>query len=200
MSFNDFRLLYALSCFGLGLIILSPTLAVVIRLPGGERFSELWILGSDGMAEDCPFDVVEGVGYNVSLGIGNHMGCLEYYMVYVKIRNQTEPLPDTVNGTPSVLEPIFEYRAFLKDNAMWEREVSFSLKSVSFEGNFCKVSNFVIDGHVFDVDKLAMWSEENRGFYLQLFFELWIYNGTVSDFQYYNRCVWFWLNMTVPRI
>jgi len=58
MSFEDFKLLYVLSCVGLGLIILSPTLTVFIKLPGGERFSELWILGPDHMAEDYPFNML----------------------------------------------------------------------------------------------------------------------------------------------
>jgi uncharacterized membrane protein len=88
MNFEDFKLFYAISCLGLGLIILSPTLALVIRLPSGESFSELWILGSGHLAEDYPFNVLEGQAYKVYLGIGNHMGDLEYYSVYVKLRNR----------------------------------------------------------------------------------------------------------------
>jgi len=197
MSLEDFKLLYVLSCLSLGLIILSPTLAMVVRLPSGERFSELWILGSEGMAEDYPFNVAEGQAYKVYLGISNHMGGLEYYKVYVKFRNQTEHLPDALNGTPSILDPVLEYRMFLRENEVWEREVLFSFEGISFDGNFCKVSSLVVDGCMLNVDKSAVWDEENHGFYFQLFFELWIYNATVSDFQYHNRFVWIWLNMTV---
>ena len=195
---SDLKLAYAVSCIILGLIIVTPTLAVVVTFPGGERFSELWLLGQNHMTEDYPFNVKANKLYSVHLGIGNHMDCLEYYAVYVKFRNRSESSPSNMNGTASILEPVFEYRVFLRENDVWEKDVLFSFENVSFAGNFCKVSNFVIDGHVFDVDKLVMWSEENRGFYLQLFFELWIYDGTVSDFQYYDRCVWFWLNLTVP--
>jgi hypothetical protein len=196
MSFEDFRLLYVLSCLGLGLIILSPTLAIVIRLPGGERFSELWILGSEGMAEDYPFNVKADEPYTVYLGIGNHMGGLEYYRVYIKFGNQTEPLPDALNGTPSVLDPIFEYRMFLWDGEIWEREVSFSFDDVSSEGSVCKVSNVMVDGHVLNVGKFCVWDNEEGGFYCQLFFELWIYNASASGFQYHNRFVGLRLNMT----
>jgi hypothetical protein len=198
MSFEDFRLLYVLSCLGLGLIILSPALAIVIRLPSGERFSELWILGSEGMAEDYPFNVKADEVYKVYLGIGNHVGGLKYYRVCVKFRNQTESLPDALNGTPSVLDPIFEYRLFLWDGEVWEKEILFSFESVSFEGNSCRVSSLAVDGYVLNVGKSAVWDEENSGFYCQLFFELWIYNATVSDFQYQNRFVGLRLNMTVP--
>lgn len=196
MSFEDFKLFYLLSCFGLGLIILSPTLALVIRLPGGERFSELWILGPGRMAEDYPFNVVEGEAYRVYLGVGDHMGGLEYYRVYVKLRNQTEPLPDSFNGTPSALDPVFEYRVFLRDAEAWEKEVSFSFGGVSFEGNFCRISRLVVDGYALNVDKNAVWDEENNGFYFQLFFELWLYNATGACPQFHNRFVGIWLNMT----
>jgi len=130
------------------------------------------------------------------LGVGNHMGGLEYYSVYVKFRNQSEPLPDSVNAVPSVLEPVFEYSVFLRDNATWEKEILFSFDGVSFKGNVSKVSRVLIDGYAVDVDKVAVWDEANTGFYYQLFFELWIYNVTTSSFQFHNRFVGFWLNMT----
>lgn len=196
MSFDDFELVYLLACFGLGLIILSPTLAMVVRLPSGERFSEFWILGSGHMAEDYPLTVKTHEVYKVFLGVANHMSSLEYYKVYVKLRNQTEPLPDAVNGAPSALYPVFEYRLFLRDGEDWEREVAFSFDDVSFDGSLCKVSNVVVDGHVLNVDKFLMWDDEEGGFYCQLFFELWIYNNTVSGFQYHNRFVGFRLNVT----
>jgi hypothetical protein len=195
MSFEDFKLLYVLSCIALGFIILSPTLAMVIKIPGGERFSELWILGSDHMAENYPSNVKEKEVYKVYLGVGNHLGSLEYYRVYVKLRNETEPVPSAVNGTPSTLEPLLEYHAFLSDNETWEKEILFSFEGVSFDGNISKVSKLVINGYTFEIDKVAMWDEERHGFYYQLFFELWLYNATASGFQFHSRFVWIWLNM-----
>jgi hypothetical protein len=192
MSLEDFKLLYVLSCLSLGLIILSPTLAIVIRLPGGERFSELWILGSEGMAEGYPFNVRSREIYNVTLGIGNHMGCLEYYLIYVKLRNQSEPLPDSLNGTPSSLEPIFEFRAFLHDGQTWSCPIVFS-----FEGNGSSISKFIVNSCELNIDKVAVWDEENKGFYYELFFELWVYNTTSMRSQFHNRFVWIWLNVSV---
>lgn len=196
MNLEDLKLTYVLSCLGLGLIILSPTLALVVRLPAGERFSELWILGPGRLAEDYPFNVVEDEVYRVFLGIGNHMGGLQYYRVYVKFRNQTEPVPDTINGTSSSLDSIFEYHAFSRDGSVWEREVSFSVGAVTFDGNFCTVSELVVDGFVLNVDKTAVWDGDNNGFYVQLYFELWLYNAASSEFQYHNRFVGLWLNVT----
>jgi len=197
MSIDDLKLLYGIGCLVLGLIILSPTLTMVISLPGGERFSELWILGPEHLAENYPFNIVEGRVYNISLGVANHMGKTEYYVVYVKVRNQTEPLPNSVNGTPSPLNPVFEYRVFIGDSEVWEKEISFSLKEFTFENGSCRVSKLVLGGNSIDIDKVAFWDAENRGFYFQIFFELWIYDSKVMGFQYHNRFVGLWLNATL---
>ena len=196
VNFENVKWLYVFSCVALGLVILSPTFAMVVTFPEGEKFSEMYVLGPGRLTEDYPFNVVGGGVYRVYLGVGNHMGDLEYYRVYVKLRNQTEAPPDTFNGTASPLEPIFEYRVFLRDAETWEKELAFSFEGVSFEGNFCRVSRLGIDGYVLGVDKVAVWDEENNGFYLQLFFELWVYNATAAGPQFHNRFVGIWLNMT----
>ncbi|MEM3551209.1 MAG: DUF1616 domain-containing protein [Candidatus Bathyarchaeia archaeon] len=196
MSLDDLRLVYVIGCFMLGLIILSPTLAMIINLPGGERFTELWILGPEHMAENYPFNIVSGQTYNISLGIANHMGCLEYYAVYVKLRSLNEPLPNSTTGTPSSLDPLFEYRVFLRDGGVWEqRPLPFSFE-FSFGDGFCNVSRLILDGYVKGVNKTVLWDAENKGYYLMLFFELWIYNSGDSSFKYHNRFVSLWLNLT----
>jgi hypothetical protein len=197
MKFSDFRLLYLFICVGLGLIILSPTLFALVTLPGGESFSTLWILGPTHTADYSPFNaVIKNRIYSVYLGIENHMGKLEYYEVNVKFRNQTEFLPDTENGTSSGLEPLLEYYVFLNDNETWERPILFSLEGVHFVGNQSMVSGLNVNGCSLNVNKVALWDQENHGFYYELFFELWFYNTTVSGFQFHNRFVGIYLNVT----
>ena len=198
MSIGDLKLVYVASVAVLSLIIVAPTVMMVVTLPGGERFSELWLLGKNRLAEDYPFNVKVNEAYTVYLGLGNHLGGLEYYMVYVKFRNQTESSPDSLNGTSSVLEPLSEYRVFLGDSEVWEKEITFSFEGIAFDGNVCKISNLVLDGLVLNVDKVAAWDSATNGFYCQLFFELWLYNAAPSGFQYHNRFVGIWLNMTIP--
>jgi len=196
MSFEDFKLLYVLSCIGLGLIILSPTLAVVMTFPAGERFSEFWILGPGHMAEDYPFDVRVDESFLVYVGVGNHVGSSAYYVVYVKLRNQTEHLPNATAGTASPLPPLYEYRVFLEEGKSWEAPLTFSFSGVSFFENRSLVESFMVNDVVFSVDKLASWDGENNGFYYQVFIELWIYNGESDAFEFHNRFVSLWLNMT----
>lgn len=196
MSFEDFKLLYLLSCFGLGLIILSPTLAVVITFPAGERFSELWVLGSGHMAEDYPFNVRVDESHLVYVGVCNHMGSSAYYLVCVKFRNQSEALPNATAGMPSPLAPLFEYRVFLRDGGTWEAPLTFSFSEVSFFNNQSLVESLVIDDVAFSVGKSVLWDGENNGYYYQLFMELWIYNAESDAFEFHNRFVGIWLNMT----
>lgn len=198
MSMGDFKLLYVASCVLLGLVILSPTVALVVKLPEGERFSELYVLGLGHMAEDYPFNVSANSVYSVFLGVGNHMGGLEDYVVYVKLRNQTESLPDSVSGTPSDLGSLFEYRVALREGDVWEREVSFSFEGISRYGNSCRVSGLVVDGYSVAVEKVVAWNNQTSTFCCQLLFELWHFDGTVSAFEYHNRFIGIWLNATVP--
>jgi hypothetical protein len=196
VNFGDAKLVYVFSCVALGLIILSPTLAEVVTFPSGEKFSELWILGQNRMAEGYPFNVSAGVSYRVYLGVGNHMGDLGYYRVYVKFRNESEPLPNSTAGLPSALEPVFQYDMLLRNNETLERELSFSFEGVFFEKNFCRVSKVLVGDYAVDVGKVAVRNETSNAFYYELFFELWIYNATVSSFQFHNRWVGLWFNMS----
>jgi Protein of unknown function (DUF1616) len=198
VNLADVKLLYVFSCVMLGLIILSPTLFATVSFPDGEPFSELYILGSNRILENIPSNVVANSLYTVYLGVGNHLGESASYLVYVKIRNQTEPLPDSIVGEPSSLAPVFEYRMILADGEVLEKDVIFSIENVMFDGNESRISDLSINGHPASVDKVAVLDEQKNGFFYQLFFELWIYNVTTSGFEFHNRSVGFMLNLTKP--
>jgi len=196
VNLEDYRTVFAVSGLILILVASAPTLSLVLPLSGGERFSELWILGPNHMAEDYPFNVVNNTVYNVFLGIGNHMGSSAYYLVYVKFRNQTEHLPNATAGTASPLPPLYEYRVFLEEGKSWETPLTFSFSGVSFFENRSFVESFMVNDGVFSVDKLASWNGENNGYYYQVFMELWIHNAESDAFEFHNRFVGLWLNMT----
>ena len=116
MSLEDYRVLFIVSTLGLALVAASPALSVAVPFRGGyERFSELWLLDPGHMAEDYPFDVAVGEVYSVFVGVGNHMDCSEYYVVYMKFRNGTQPLPNINNSIASPLPPLCEFRFFVGD-------------------------------------------------------------------------------------
>jgi len=197
MRLEDYRTVFAVMSLALILIAAFPALSMVMSLPkGSERFSELWILGPNHIAEDYPFNVQVGEEYQVFVGVGNHMGYSAYYIVYVKLRNQTQPLPDALKSAPSPLPPLYEFQVFVPDGATWESSVNFSILEISSLDDSCLVRRMSINDVVFSVYSPSRWNSENKGFYYQLFFELWLYNITSQSFQFHDRFIGIWLNIT----
>ena len=179
------------------LLAASPALSLVISFPrGGESFSELWLLGPNHMAEDYPFNVHAGESYNLFLGVGNHLGRSAYYLVYAKFRNQTQPLPNASGSEPSFLSSVYEFQFFVADGDVWETPVTFKILSASIQGNAMVVESVSVNDKASEVGCSSVWDSEYSGFYFQLFFELWLYNTTESSFQFHDRFVGIWLNMT----
>lgn len=169
MTLNEYRTLFIAVTLALILVAASPTLGFVLTFPSGERFSELWILGPSHMAEDYPSSIRANETYDVFVGIGNHMGSSCYYAVYMKFRNQTEPMPNSTAGTPSSLPALYEYRVFIRDGETWEAPLTFSFPQVSFFENQSSVKALTINDVTFKVDKSALWDLNGTGFYYQLF-------------------------------
>jgi uncharacterized membrane protein len=198
MNLDEYKAVFvAVGLVGV-LLFASPALALVLHLPAGEKFSDLYILGPGHMAEAYPFNVTEGVNYLVYVGVANHLGSSTYYVLYVKFRNETEPLPNETAGTPSVLAPMYTYRMFLEDNGSSEFPLTFSFSNVNFSDNQSSVGNLTINGVSFSVSKSASWDSKNTGYYYQLFIELWIYSPASDEFSFHNRFVSLWLNVTGP--
>jgi len=91
---------------------------------------------------------------------------------------------------------LYEYRLFLQDDESWETPLTFSFSGVSFFENESLVTSFTVDDDVFGVDKSALWDDEDNGYFYQLFLELWIYKAESDAFEFHNRFVGVWLNMT----
>ena len=178
------------------LLISSPVLAALIHLPGGEQFSELYLLGPEQMAQNMPFNVVANQDYTVYLGVGNHLGASTYYVCYVKLRNQTDPLPDQTEGTPSSLAPLYEYRPLIQNGANWTEPLTFSLSGISTSNDQTLLQSITINNEKLNVDKIAQLDQDNNGYYYALLVELWAVNATSNALQYQNRYVYFWLNAT----
>jgi len=198
VNLEDYRTMFTTTGLVLMLVAASPVLSLIIPFSGsGERFSELWLLGPNHMAEDYPFNAAIGEEKQVFVAVGNHMGRLAYYVVYVKVRNQTQAVPNSTTSTPSPLVPLYEFRAVVADGETWEASVLFSFLEASRDGNSSTVKKISINGTVFMVDYSSMWNSENVGFFYQLFFELWMYDDASSSFRYHNQFVAIWLNIAV---
>jgi hypothetical protein len=196
LNLDDYKMIFAISGLIALLLIASPTLSLILDLPSVERFSELWILGPKRIAENYVTNITADQSYPMYVGVRNHLASSAYYTIYVKFRNQTEPLPNATTGTPSSLQPLFKYHVFLQDGKDWEAPIEFSFSDIIVSENQSVVGNLMINNVNFRIDKQTSYDAEKKGYYYQLFIELWLYNIDEDQLVFHNRFVGFWLNMT----
>lgn len=195
-SIAEYR--YVFMAAGLiGVILFSvPSALLVVRLPGGEQFSDLYVLGPGHMAEGYPFNVSADSDYSVYLYVEDHLSSAAYYEVVLKFRNSSESLPNTTSGVASPLPALYRYDVFLMDGQTWEGALSFSFSDVTFGMNVSSVGRIRINNVWVNVNESALWDDVNNGYFYQVFAELWLYNATSNSFGFHNRFVSLWLNMT----
>jgi uncharacterized membrane protein len=193
MKLKDYKLiLLAVGLVGI-LLIASPTIANSIRLPHGERFSELYLLGPNRMTENFPFNIAEKQNYTIYVGVGNHVGASDYYAVYVKFLDSEDMLPDQ---TFSPVNPMYKYRFFIQDEQTFESPLSFSISRTSVSNNQAFIGNIELNGENFIVDKASMWNSNSSVYHYRLLFELWKFNNQSQSLEYNNRFVYLHLNYT----
>ena len=196
MDLKDYRNLFAVGSLVLSFFAITPTLNIFVPFYVEEPFSELSILGPAHRAKDYPFNIHVNNEKRLFVTVGNHMTESALYIVYVKFRNQTQSFSD--NNEPSSLAPLHEFRVFLLDDEKWEGLVRFKFLEALRDADTVRVRKMMINNVIFEMDSVSTWDSEYRGFYFQLFFELWEYDMTSRIFKYYERgFVGVWLNMTV---
>lgn len=80
--------------------------AYVIVVPKGEKFTEFYILGPNGMASDYPTNLTAGEIGNVTVGIENHEYSTVNYEMVIKLNNQTiNDTNITLSNNQTYLEP-----------------------------------------------------------------------------------------------
>ncbi len=96
-------------------ILIVATIAAIVWLAvspeKGERFTEYYMLGSGGKADDYPSDIQAGRAATVIIGIVNREHEPASYHVLAQIDNSTVGQVDTIN---------------LSDGQKWEQPVNFT--------------------------------------------------------------------------
>jgi uncharacterized membrane protein len=196
MKLGEYKLIFvAIGLIGI-LLIASPVIANVIPPLGSEQFSELYLLGPNKMAENYPYNIAIGPDYSVYVNVGNHLGSTAYYTIYVKFGNQTDQLPNATRGTPSPLQPLYEYRFSIPNNANWTKLLTFSVLNATIQANNSEIKTLQINDAPFNVEKSAAWNSNSTTFAYRLFFELWLYNKQTESVEFNNRYVGLQLNLT----
>jgi len=196
LSPNNCKVIFIVLSLTCILVLVSPILSPFIPRRSRESFSEIYLLGSNRMAENYPFKVKPGEVYSIFLGLGNHMGASAYYAIYLKIRDRSEDPPDPRNNMPSLLPIICDYHVFLSDGEVWEKSLNFSLSFNFSDGGCCLLKELIVNDERYAINKLVLWDSEKNGFFINIFFELWIYDSKIRGFSFHNRFVGIWLNVT----
>jgi hypothetical protein len=182
------------------LLIATPALALFLHPSGEESYTELYLLGPENLTTNYPQIVTLDQNYSLNVGLINHLGSLGYYVLYVKLRNLTDPLPDIQKGIPSPLSAIYEYRLTLADGQNWQTTVNFKFANVTITPDLSLLQKLVINNLNIDVNKVAAWNSTSNLSSFHLFFELWLYNGQSGSFQFNDRYVGLKMNYTQPSI
>ncbi len=194
MNFEGYKLVFiVVGLIGI-LLIASPVLADFIHAPPDEQFSEIYLLGPNNSASNYPFNIAVGQNYLVYVGVGNHLNSVGYYVLYVKLGNETDLLP--TREKPSSLLPLYEYRVSIQDKLNWESPIVFSVSKASISGNNSQINTLKINNVAFNLDKHANWNSNSTAFKYQLFIELWLYNSSSNSTSFNGRFVDLQLNLT----
>lgn len=197
MGLEERRIVWIAITGLLVLLAISPALSRVLVLPRNEFFTELWILGPNHKAEDYPFSISRNNNYSVFLGIANHLGYCAYYLVEVKLGDQTQSAPDVLSHTSSSLPALYNITAFVADEEAWELPLRFSF-DYKYNETFgrVEVGTLRLNDVVLNMTGYTIaWDPLRKGFFGYLLFELWLYNKAEASFQYHERSVILRLDM-----
>ena len=203
MNLKEYRLVFIVVTSIIALLTASPALQRLLVYPRTEFFTELWLLGPSHKAEGYPFNITRDQNYSVYLGLGNQLGYCAYYLVEVKFRNATQSAPASFgpieNRTPSSMPSLYNITAFVSDKSKWEVPVTFSF-DYGFNSSLIQVKfhNMALNGEVSNLEgEVTAWNATKEVFFGDLVFETWLYNATLSSFQFHGRSVELKLNMTI---
>jgi len=178
------------------LLIATPLISGLVSLPHGERFSELYILGPERMAQGYPHNIVPNQDYVVYFDVANHVGSSAYYQVYVKFMNASDTLPDATSGVGRSIVPLQEYRFLVRDEHTFEKMITFSISNIAISKNQLTIGNLHLNGEDLTINKVAVWNSTKSEYPYRLVFELWTFNSQSNLFEFNNRFVYLQLNCT----
>ncbi len=194
---QQYRAFILIAIAVLALVVASPVISEVLVPPQTEYLTELSILGSYHNAS-YPYNLTSGDVYPLYLTVTNRLGSSAQYQIQVKFRTPTQSAPDSFNHTYSSLPAICNFTFFVADKASLELplNVSFNYQAIPFLRQV-NLDQFIVNGYAIDANSTRIaWDFKNNAYLGSLFFELWLYNDTTGNFEYHERYVSLWLNMS----
>ena len=197
MAIQQYKTLILVVTVVVALIAASPAIQQVVVLPQKDPLTEFFVLGSFHNAT-YPFNITTGQNYRLYFDVDNHLGAIAYYQIQVKFRNELESAPDSFNHTNSDQPLLGAISLFAANNETVELpvDVSFQYNIDSSNNGQVDVQSVTINGATLNTNgEVVPYDSARGGFFGNIIFELWIYNGTANAFQYNQRYVSLWLQM-----
>lgn len=197
MGLSQYKTVILVVTAALALLIASPSIQQVLVYPQTDNFTEFWMFGPNHDAS-YPGNVTVNQNYRIYLDVTNHLGTATDYKVEIKFRNQTQSGPDSFTHTNSDMPALSSIAMVAADNQTTETplDISFQYHTVNGTTSTLVIDNITVNGFALDASKTKIaYDKEKGGFYGNLFFELYIYNGTTNAFQYHQRYLSLWLKM-----
>lgn len=191
------------------LVVLTAVLALFVALPALQRvlappqtdfYTELWLLDSAHSANNYPSNILQDSNYTIYLDIANHLGYCGYYVIEVKLRNDVMPYSGSFNHIPINLPSLYNLTAFVPNKSTWELPITFSFTyNVNWTNSQVNFNEMTLNGAILNLKGYSTTyrPQAPNGFFENIYFELWLYNGTTGELQYNDRYVNLPLNMTV---
>jgi hypothetical protein len=197
MGLSRYKTLILVVTAALALIIASPSIQQVLVYPQTDYFTEFWMFGPNHDTS-YPGNVTLNQNYRIYLDITNHLGSTTNYNIEIKFRNQTQSGPNSFDKTNSNLPALSSIAMVVANNQTAETPLDLSFQYHTVNGTTTLyMDNVTVNGFALDASKTTLAYDKTRdGYYGNLFFELYIYNGTTNAFQYHQRYLSLWLKMT----
>lgn len=198
MAVRQYKTLLLIVTVVLALFVASPAIKQLVALPQTTPLTELSIFGAYQNAT-YPYNVTAGQNYQLYLNVDNRLGYCAYYQIEVKFANETQSVPDSFNYTDSELPSLGDISFCVANNQALQLPVgiSFQYQLDANNPNLLDMQNIAVNGFPLSLSSTTIaWDPQNLGYYGNVLFELWLFNNTANAFQYNERYVSLWLNMT----
>jgi hypothetical protein len=198
MGLSQYKTFILVAMTALALLIASPSIQQLLVYPQTDNLTEFWMFGPNHDAA-YPANVTMDQTYRIYLDVTNHLGSAAYYNAELKFRNQTQSGPDSFDRTSSDLPALSSIAMVAAYNQTTETplDISFQYHVVNGTTSTLYMDTVTVNGFALDASATTIaWNKEKSGFFGNLVFELYIYNGTTNAFQYHQRYLSLWLRMS----
>jgi uncharacterized membrane protein len=181
----------------LALVIASPLIEQYVSAPKTEPLTEFFVLGPYHNAT-YPYNLTSGDVYPLYLTVDNQLGTQARYKIEMKFRDQNQSGPDSFNHTQSSLQPLTDFTFEVPEGQSAELQVNlvFNYAVDSLRGESI-LDEIVVNGTSVDMDGMPLpWDSEANAFLGNIFFELYLYNDATGTYQYNQRYVSLWVNLS----